>query len=394
MSSALCLIVLAGDGLAAEADIAYQPGTLAKAIQPFVDDHTIAGAVLLVANKDRILAEETVGFANVETQTPMSKDNMFWIASETKSFTTVALMMMVDRGKVNLDDPVSKYLPEFAGQQVVEKQADGSMAAARAPASPLLVRELLNHTSGLVQDRAFGGRPDYHIKEYVGLLASQPLQHDPGTHFEYNNSNFETAGRIVEVASGVPYEQFLHDNLIQPLSMTNTVWWATDDQKPRFAMAYDYSETPPGYKACGPQRGFYMSPPNLRTPNPAGGLASNAEDMSRFARMLLRGGELDGHRYIAASDVRQMGSTQTAGVLPGEGGYGFGMFTRTKDHGQAGVAPGYFGHEGAWSTDFEVDPQDGLVFITMMQQGGWGKGKGRGTIYDPFWKAAIAAFGK
>jgi len=116
--------------------------------------------------------------------------------------------------------------------------------------------------------------------------------------------------------------------------------------------------------------------------------------MSRFARMLLSGGQLDGHRYIATADIRLMGSTQNKAITGREEGYGYGMFTKHADHGEAGLAPGMFGHEGALSTDFEVDPQDGLVFITMVQQASWAKGKGRGTIYDPFWKAAIAAFGR
>lgn len=395
MPGILCFAALCGGATAAKAEGAYQSGMLAKAMQPLIDDHTIAGAVLLVADKDKVLAEETVGYANVESKTPMFKDNMFWIASETKSFTTVALMMMVDQGKVNIDDPVSKYLPEFATQQVAEKQADATISAPRAPATPLLVRQLLNHTSCLVQDRVFGNRPDYHLKEYVALLAGQPLQHDPGTHYEYNNSNFETAGRIVEVVSGISYEQFIDDQIIKPLGMVNTVWWASDEMKPRFATGYGHSEDPTVYKPLPPQHSFYMAAPPFRTANPAGGLASDTADMCRFAQMLLNGGELDGHRYIAAKDVRLMGSTETGDLLDKEQGYGYGMMTYRKDHGDDGlVAPGMFGHEGAWSTDFEIDPQDGLAFIIMVQQGGYAKGKGFGTIDQPFWDAAKAAFAK
>lgn len=379
--------------VAAHAGGTYHNGMLAQAVQPLVDDHTIAGAVLFVAGKNGILAEETVGKANIEKQTPMSRDNMFWVASETKTFTTVALMMLVDQGKINIADPVSKYLPEFASLQVAQKQADGTTSALRAPVRPLLVENLLNHTSSLNNDQPFRKHPGYALKDYVADLAKLPLTGDPDTKFWYSNANFEVLGRIVEAVSGVPYADFISRNIIQPLGLTNTTFWPDAAQRARLATAYAYTHEPPGYKAVDEWVPVDL-PKDQLTADPAGGLFSNAEDISRYARMLLRGGELDGHRYIAAADVRLIGSTHTGDVNPQEHGYGYGMMTMSMDHGRDKlVAPGMFGHEGAWSTDFEIDPQDGLVFVTMMQQTRYAKGKSRNTVYRPFWNAAIAAFG-
>ena len=205
------------------------PHPFAAKFQPLVDNHTLAGAVCLVATKDRILDEEAIGYADLETKKPMSFDNEFWIASMTKPMTATALMMLVDEGKVKIDDPVENYLPEFKGQTV-----SGSKDEPPVPANhPILVREILSHTSGMVNlpERPVPGTLALHVQSY----SESPLGAQPGTHFLYANANINTAGRIVEVVSGMPYEKFMQERIFTPLGMNYTTFQPDAAQMERLA---------------------------------------------------------------------------------------------------------------------------------------------------------------
>ena len=205
------------------------PHPFAAKFQPLVDNHTLAGAVCLVATKDRILDEEAIGYADLETKKPMAFDNEFWIASMTKPMTATALMMLVDEGKVKIDDPVENYLPEFTGQTV-----SGSKDEPPVPANhPILVREILSHTSGMVNlpERPVPGTLALHVQSY----SESPLGAQPGTHFLYANANINTAGRIVEVVSGMPYEKFMQERIFTPLGMNDTTFQPDAAQMERLA---------------------------------------------------------------------------------------------------------------------------------------------------------------
>ncbi len=154
---------------------------------------------MLVANQERVLDLEAAGYASLSALTPMRPDALFWIASMSKSFTGAALMMLVDEGKLKLDDPVEKYLPEFKGQMVVEDQAPP-----HPPQHPITIREIMDHTSGVVtpQDPAFKGKTT--LREIVEVIGKSPLHREPGTKYEYNNSGINTGGRLIEVLSGMP----------------------------------------------------------------------------------------------------------------------------------------------------------------------------------------------
>jgi CubicO group peptidase (beta-lactamase class C family) len=357
------------------------PEGVAKSLQPFIDSHTLAGAVTLVASKDKILSLEAVGCADIAARKPMRTDNLFWIASMTKPITATALMMLVDEGKVGVDDPVEKYLPEFKGQTLAVGQ-DKGRASPKKPAHPITVRNLLTHTSGLVSHSP-AGRRGLSLREAVQSYASSPLKFEPGSKFEYNNPGIDTAGRIVEVAGGMPYEQFLDKRLFQPLGMNDTTFWPSEAQTRRLAKSYrpnaaktDLEEAPTPL-LTRPRDG------KKSMPFPAGGLFSTATDVSQFCRMLLNGGVLDGKRYISESSLRQMTATQT-GKLPVA--YGLGWFTDRKPGGP-------FGHAGAFKTDMRIDPERRLITILMVQHTDWRNEDGK-KILPTFQQAAIQKFAK
>jgi CubicO group peptidase (beta-lactamase class C family) len=378
---------------------------IAARLQPFVDSNTLAGAVTLVASKDKVLALDAVGYADIAARKPMRTDCLFWIASMTKPMTAAAAMMLVDEGKVRLDDPVEKYLPEFRGQMVAVERDDNHMLL-RRPAHPITVREVLSHTSGLpFMPRPARGKVDtLTVREIAISSAMGPLTFEPGSKYEYSNAGIDTAGRIIEAVSGMPYEQFMQKRLFDPLGMKDTTFWPSREQLDRLARCYrpgaggkGLQETPIGYLS-------YPLPDRRRGPSPGGGLFSTAADVAAFGRMILAGGTFEGKRLLSESAVRQMTSTQTGNLLDkdrGQRGYGLGWSTTRKADGAAAAAGapgepallGPCGHGGAVGTNLWIDPQQHLVTVYMIQHAGYGSPDG-GKILPAFTKAANEAFGR
>lgn len=359
------------------------PKPIAVKLQPFVDSHVLAGAVTLVASRDKVLDLETVGFADVAAKKPMAADSLFWIASMSKPITAAALMMLVDEGKVKVDDPVEKYLPEFKGQMFIAEH-DDAHTLLRKPKHPILVRNILSHTSGL-DFRSPIEVPTldlFPLATRVRSYASQPLLFEPDSKYKYANEGINTAGRIIEVVSGKKYEDFLDARLFKPLGMKDTTFWPDAGQIARIAKSYkgnkdktEIEETPVG------QLMYPLNDRQNRFPMPAGGLFSSAADVGRFGQMLLRGGEFEGKRYLSEAAVKTMTSKQT--LPPLKDGYGFGY----------AVNGATFGHGGAYSTNISVDPQLGLVLVFMVQNAGWRNDDGK-KILPAFTEAAVGTFGK
>ncbi len=252
-----------------------------SALRPFVDRNSLAGAAVLVANRDRVLSLEAVGYSDVAARTPMKVDDLFWIASMSKPITATALMMLVDEGKIQLDVPVEKYLPEFHGQMVVlERKPD--RVVLKKPAHPILVREILSHTSGLVGRSPLERELDV-LPLKIGTITYglSPLQFEPGTKYEYCNPGINTAGRLIEVVSGVPYEEFLQKRLFEPLGMKDTTFWPDEPQLKRLAKSYK-----PGPDKPGP-RGDPDHPAHLPPDRP------EAESVPRGRPLLDGGGPRD-----------------------------------------------------------------------------------------------------
>lgn len=364
----------------APAPVTESTQRLAPVVQPFVDRHELAGAVMLVAAKDNVLAVETAGWADIAARKPMRPDCLFWIASESKPITATALMMLVDEGKVKVEDPVEKYLPEFKGQMVIaEKDADHVLL--KRPQHPITVKNILSHTSGLpfsspLEQPTLDLLP-LHVA--VSSYAMTPLEFEPDTKYQYANAGINTAGRIIEVVTGLSYEEFLDSRLFKPLGMKDTTFWPTAAQLERLALAYKPNAAKDGLEAIPITQLHYPLDARSRQPMPAGGLFSTAGDLARFARMILNGGTLEGKRYLSEAAVRQMTSRQTS--LEVKTSYGLGW----------SVGDDRVGHGGAYATDLTIDRQHGLVLVWMVQHAGFiGDGQ---KAQDVFKKTARELFG-
>jgi CubicO group peptidase (beta-lactamase class C family) len=368
---------------------------ITAALQPLVDSGSLAGAVALVSSPDKVLSVETVGFSDVGGKVPMKADNIFWIASMSKPITAAGLMILVDEGKVKIEDPVEKYLPEFK-YLMLAAYSDKDVTVLKRPARPITVRDILSHTSGLpfrspLEEPTLDGLS---LKEAAHSYALTPLKFEPGSKYDYSNAGINTAGRIIEVVSGMPYEDFMDKRLFQPLGMKDTTFWPNPDQVQRIAKSYKPNKEKTGLEETTVGQLKYPLSDRKRQPMPAGGLFSTADDVAIFCRMVLHGGTLDGKRYLSEAAVRQMTSTQTGDLLnqgKGENGYGLGWSTSKKAREDA-VIPGTCGHGGAFATNMSIDPEKHLIFVYMVQHAGFpgDGGKGNGL----FQKAALEAFGK
>lgn len=400
-------ISLGSTAPAGEAPIPSNGGMAAK-LQPFIDDHLVAGAVALVADKDRVLDLEALGYSNLPAGTPMKATDLFYIASMTKCFTATALMMMVDEGQVNIDDPVEKYLPEFKGQLVEEAENKGHP---HPPRHPITVKEVMSHTAALQNDP----KPRrFTLEGEVKGFAKTPLQWEPGTRMKYSQGP-EIGGRIVEVVSGMPYCQFIQQRLLDPLGMKDTTFWPNAEQASHLALTHAYdpkakmlkpialnSELVGDPKKCGAVPPIILSqfPASMiqsyaqRFARPSGSLFSTATDISKFCRMLLNGGTYQGKRYLSQAAVKQMTSIQTGDLLVGNGvqGYGLGFFVQKKPI-DGDTSVGSFGHHGSRKTQLWIDPQHQLAMVLMVQCRELTSGQLR-DLYTAYHRQALARFGK
>jgi CubicO group peptidase (beta-lactamase class C family) len=356
------------------------PGNkIAAALQPFVDSHSLAGAVALVADKDKVLSIDAVGFADIADQKPMKPNSLFWIASQSKSLTAAAFMILVDEGKVKLDDPVEKLIPEFKDVMVAEGK--GKDKVLKKPSHPITIRQILSHTSGLPfsTSKESPTLDKLTLSEAVKNYAQTPLQSEPGTKYSYSNAGINTAGRIIEVVSGMPYEVFLDKRLLGPLGMKDTTFWPNEEQLGRLAKSYRPNKTKDDLEEFKIGQLKYPLNDSKRQPMPAGGYFSTAGDVALFCQMMLNGGTLNGKRVLSEDAVKQLTTKQTGDLV--KDNYGLGFSTG-----------GSYGHGGAHATNMSVDPKKGLIYVWMVQHAGFPKDGG--NSHGAFRKAADEAFGK
>jgi CubicO group peptidase (beta-lactamase class C family) len=326
----------------------------------------------------------------------MQPDNMFWIASMSKPMTAAGLMILVDEKKVELDAPVEKYLPEFKSQMMVVDGFKEYMLLHRPKRLPT-VRDLLRHTSGMPFQSELE-RPTldrFSLRDGVRSYVMTPLQYEPGTKHVYSNAGINTAGRIIEVVSNMPYEQFMEKRMFAPLGMKDTTFWPNEEQVKRLAKSYRPNKENNGLDPITIGQLQYPLSDLKRQPMPAGGYFSTAADVAAFGQMVLRGGKSsDGKQLISEASVREMTSTQTGEINKGEGGYGLGFSTTRKSKGETGpVVAGPCGHGGAFSTNLWIDPDRKLVMVYMVQHAGFPNNEG-GKIRQTFEQAAVKEYGK
>lgn len=350
---------------------------VAAALQPYVDREELAGAVALVADVKGILSITAVGAADRESGRPMRGDSMFWIASQSKPMTAAAVMLLVDAGKIALDDPIEKYLPEFGGLMVVSEK-DEQRVVLRKPERPITIRQVLSHTSGMpfrsalevpVLDRL-------PLADRVRSYAMTSLDFPPESKYQYSNAGINTAARIAEVVTGQSFEQFLTERLFEPLGMNETTFWPSEAQAERIATAYRQKSGGAGLAATRIEQLQYpLTDRSVRAAMPAGGLFSTAADVSRFYRMLANGGELEGRRVLSEAAVQQLTTRQTPQSVKESYGLGFS------------VSEDRFGHGGAYSTNSYYDRRQQRVLVWLVQHAGF---PGRGAdSQDAFRKAAL-----
>ncbi|MCW5556656.1 MAG: beta-lactamase family protein [Verrucomicrobiae bacterium] len=328
------------------------------AMQPYLDSYKLAGAVALIADKTGIVRyRNLLGHADVEARKLMSEDNVFWIASMTKMFAGASIMMLADEGKVSLDDPVAKFIPALEKWMVVEEK-DTDHVLLKPLVRPVTVRHVLSHTSGLTGSSELQqatGSDSTPLKARALSSVTGPLQSQPGDKYAYGNQGMNIAARIVEILSGMPYEEFLQTRFFDPLGMTETTFWPSDAQIARLAGAYGPNKAKDGY-ARG-DISFLTKPYSDRThrhPEAGGGLFSTARDILRYGLMLANDGELDGKRYLSHAAMEALRTEQTGTTRVN---YSLGYHLRN----------GMFGHDGAYGTDLSVNPKTGMVAIFMIQ---------------------------
>jgi CubicO group peptidase (beta-lactamase class C family) len=353
---------------------AEPPAEPAASLQPFVDRGELAGATTLVATRDGVMSLQAVGFADRAAGKPMRTDSIFWIASMSKPITATALMILVDEGKVRLDDPVERYLPEFHGQVVMSGIV--GQPSLKKPAHSITVREILSHTSGLpfATDAEKPTLDVLTLAERARSYARNPLLFEPGSRYQYSNAGINTAGRIIEVVSGQSFEDFLDARLLRPLGMSDTTFWPNSDQLARLATSYKPGKGEAKLEPTTIGQLKYPLDDRGRQPMPAGGLFSSASDVGRFCRMILNRGVWEGKRLVSEQSVAEMTRKQT-GSLPE--GYGLGW----------SINGGTFGHGGAFATNMTIDPELGRIYVFLVQHDGF-PGDSGGKILSSFLDAA------
>jgi CubicO group peptidase (beta-lactamase class C family) len=344
------------------------------AMEELLKQKRAAGVVTLVVRDGRIVHQEAAGMANLETKKAMTPDAIFWIASMTKSLTSTAVQILVDEGKLTLDEPAAKWLPELAKVKVGK---DGALAR------PITLRDLLSHTSGIADPPRKPSDGNVPIAQYSLDLLKEPFEFQPGSKFEYG-FGLTVAGRIVEIVSGKSFEQFVGERIIAPLGMKDTTWHPDAAQRARVARTYKLG----GDALVPAHNAFLTSEPDIRREaEPSGGLFSTAADMARFYQMVLNGGELDGKRIVSAKGVTEM--TKAHAVAGKAIQYGLGWFNnaaekKTTPH----MSDKSFGHGGAFGTLGWVDPEKKMIVVFMVQNVLVPKG---GELRDKFLELAAGA---
>jgi CubicO group peptidase (beta-lactamase class C family) len=353
---------------------------LGEGMSKFVDQGRLSGVVTMVARKGKVVAFNATGKRDLAANAPMQKDDIFRIYSMSKPITGVAMMMLFEEGKWQLNDPVAKYVPEFANLKVYSTDANNNIVL-KDQAHPMTMRELMSHTAGFTYGY-FSNTPvdklqrdadvlnvNNTLDEFIARMAKLPLNAQPGTEWHYSVA-VDVQGYIVQKLSGMPFEEYLDKRIFKPLGMVDTAFYVPKEKLNRFVEMYNYDKDG---KLQVEKAGFnhdYSQKPAFSSGG--GGLVSTATDYMRFCQMLLNGGQLDGVRLLSPLSVELMRSNVLAPTVPILApGAGFGLdFAVYTDPVAAG---GYYGKGSYWwggaaGTWFWIDPAHELIVVGMIQQ--------------------------
>ena len=362
-------------------------------LEDAIKKEQVPGLVAMVVKDGKIIYHSAKGFADVESGKAMGKNSIFRIASQTKAITSTAIMMLWEEGKFRLDDPISKFIPEFKNPQVLSgfRYADTTFST-KPSSKEITIRHLLTHTSGLgygVIDGDERMKMIYHkagvmdlfttenitIEESVKRLAKLPLHHEPGSKYTYSEG-LDVLGYLIEIVSGMPFDQFLKTRLFDPLGMNDTRFYLSDAQAPRLVTvhtrkdgkwaSYPVTFYDPAYPKTGAKTFF----------SGGAGLSSTTEDYAKFLQMYLNGGIYNGKRILSPHTIQTMMQNQVGDLWNADRyhGIGFGVVT------DKGVATGGMGSKGTFdwggyfNTQYFADPQTGIIGLIFKQTSGAGNG--------------------
>ena len=365
-----------------------------------VEAGDISGAVTMVARRGRLVHFEAHGLMDIETKKPMTKDALFRLASSSKPITAAAILILMEEGKLKLTDPVAKYIPEFKNSKVAveavrtappmsdQGPGDGERYYPVPANHDIAIIDLLTHTSGLgsggitgpdLQKLLQARTPTETLADFIPRLGALPLDFQPGTQWRYSGlAGFDTLGRIVEIASGMTFDQFLRKRLFEPLGMDNTWFNVPEKEQPRIATIYN--RTPTGLKKPA-------APLRIGSPayfSGAGGLTAAAPDYLQFAQMLCEGGQLNGKRILSPWTVDLMMSNNVGGLFEGQigrppKGVGFGLggeVVVSAVDARLRKPDGSYGWDGAFGTYWWVNRKEQMVVVLFVQT------PGRSLQYD------------
>lgn len=351
---------------------------LDSALQKLVDNGTIPHAVTFVAHQGKVVHHKAYGWRNIESKIPCAKDDYFRMASQTKAITAVAVMTLFEEGKIQLDDPVKKFIPEFANPQVLVSFNPADTTYTTRPAkSDITIRQLLSHTSGI----SYGNNQTRKIYDKMGLpvmplytlekktlgevikvLARCPLEHDPGEKFTYGMST-DVLGYLIEVVSGMPIDRYLQQRIFEPLGMKNTFFNLPKGAEKRMVTLYQKDWNKP--LAINP-RALYQTFPYAGAQtlfSTGAGLSGTIEDYARFCQMILNGGEFNGKRILGRKTVELMCRNQV-GDLRGEIGFGLAFDDFRAQHAHRSViSTGSLRWGGMFGTDYVIDREEELILL-------------------------------
>lgn len=376
---------------------------LDRIVQQYVDSQWIAGAVMIVAKDGVIAYHKAFGTSDISTGQTLQKDHIFRIASQTKAITSTAIMMLLEEGKLLLDDPVSKYIPAFRNTQVLDKFNETDSGYTTKPARrQVTIRDLLTHTSGIgyaqIGSKTYTaiaakagvyagiGTPYESLADQVNRIAALPLEHQPGERFTYG-LNIDVLGYIVEVVSREPLELYFRRHLFEPMGMNDTWFYLPADRQKRLVRLHGEDSTGRLFAMDKPlQIGAKTIEPDYpvtkgRFYAGGAGLVSTAYDYALFMQMILNGGILNGKRFLSPNSIRLMTTNQIGALYNGNNkfGLGFGLVTE-KEAARLGLSTGSFEWGGAFNSSYWIDPEKRIVAQLFINQ--WPNS--HGDIHDKF----------
>ncbi|HVT79213.1 MAG TPA: serine hydrolase domain-containing protein [Phycisphaerae bacterium] len=374
--AAVLLTLLAAAAQAADPD--FSP--VHAQMQQFVEQGQNTGIVTLVATKDKILYEDAVGTSDGTRKA--QKDDLFWIASMSKPITALAAGILVDDGRLKWDDPVEKYIPEFKDMKV-----NGESLV-----RPIQLRDLLTHTSGLPEYSRTD--PHWTLEQFARQIASQGPRTQPGARWSYSTAGIDAVGRVVEVASGMKFDEFLSQRLFEPVGMKDTSFWLSEENAKRYSHTYVMNNQTQKLQEQKISY-FYGSDPTDKQRPPLGGagLISTAQDICRLYQMTMNNGKAGDKQIIKAETLKEMLTPQTGNLRPGmPWGYGFAIMSDPKFlAGNAMLSPNSYGHGGAFGTNSWVDPKRGAIFVLMLERDRLQPSPDNSPMHIAFQDAAVKA---